>query len=596
MLALHGTGVSSGICLGTAYVLRRAKLEIPQYNVPKPLVKNEVKRFRQAVTDARQQLKKVLDHIPSNAPSETGSFIETHLLIMDDKLISEAPIAGIRKHKYNAEWALSIQGEELGEIFKRMDDPYLRSRGVDVDQVVERILRNLVLPHEADEETSLGAGHVLIANDLTPADTVLLKHNRIKAFVTDQGGPISHTAILARSLGIPAIVSTHHATRFIRSETELIVDGKRGVLIVNPDESIQKEYRKRQRQISRLKSELEELRQAEAVTQDGQTISLQANIELAADVKAANRASAEGIGLYRTEFLFMNRERSPSEEEQYRAYSKVVKIMKGLPVTIRTLDLGADKQVDGGTATGPVINNPALGLRAVRLCLQDPMLFRPQLRAILRAAAHGPVRIMIPMLSSLSELTRVLELIGETKQELRSEGKSFGSKVPIGGMIEVPAAAIAADLFAPNLDFLSIGTNDLIQYTLAIDRVNDAVNYLYDPLHLSVLRLIEFVINAGKKAGIPVAMCGEMAGDVRYTRLLLGLGLTEFSMHPSTLLEVKKIIRETRTQTLKRFSRKVMSTHDIQKLHELVDNQNEVMETSKVPRKSTRKKNKKRLS
>jgi len=576
MLALHGTGVSSGISIGKAYVLRRAQISVPEYNVPKALVEKEVERFQHAIDSSREQLELVHKHIPANAPAEAGSFIETHLLILADKLIAEAPIENIRKHKRNAEWALSIQGQELGRIFEQMDDPYLRNRRTDVDQVVERIMRNLVMPLDVGQEESVEAGQIIVANDLTPADTVLLKHNRIKAFVTDLGGPISHTAILARSLGIPAIVSIHSATQYIRNGEELIVDGKRGVLIISPDKSVQKEYRKRQREIARLKKEVESLRKAKSVTSDGRQIHLLANIELAADVKAAIRASAEGIGLYRTEFLYMNREQPPSEDEQFRTYRKVIKAMEGRPVTIRTFDLGADKQVDGGAGAGPVTINPALGLRAVRLCLSDPGLFRPQLRAILRAAVHGSVRMMIPMLSSQSELMRVLELIEDLKQELRAEGRPFDPDVPVGGMIEVPAAAIAADLFAPHLDFLSIGTNDLIQYTLAIDRVDDAVNYLYDPLHPSVLRLIATTINAGRAAGIPVAMCGEMAGDVRYTRLLVGLGLTQFSMHPATLLEIKKIIRESSAEELEELARAVMSTHDIRQLHELVDNANEV--------------------
>ncbi|KPK12545.1 MAG: phosphoenolpyruvate-protein phosphotransferase [Acidithiobacillales bacterium SG8_45] len=576
MLALHGTGVSSGISIGKAYVLRRAQISVPEYNVPKALVEKEVERFQHAIDSSREQLELVHKHIPANAPAEAGSFIETHLLILADKLIAEAPIESIRKHKRNAEWALSIQGQELGRIFEQMDDPYLRNRRTDVDQVVERIMRNLVMPLDVGQEESVEAGQIIVANDLTPADTVLLKHNRIKAFVTDLGGPISHTAILARSLGIPAIVSIHSATQYIRNGEELIVDGKRGVLIISPDKSVQKEYRKRQREIARLKKEVESLRKAKSVTSDGRQIHLLANIELAADVKAAIRASAEGIGLYRTEFLYMNREQPPSEDEQFRTYRKVIKAMEGRPVTIRTFDLGADKQVDGGAGAGPVTINPALGLRAVRLCLSDPGLFRPQLRAILRAAVHGSVRMMIPMLSSQSELMRVLELIEDLKQELRAEGRPFDPDVPVGGMIEVPAAAIAADLFAPHLDFLSIGTNDLIQYTLAIDRVDDAVNYLYDPLHPSVLRLIATTINAGRAAGIPVAMCGEMAGDVRYTRLLVGLGLTQFSMHPATLLEIKKIIRESSAEELEELARAVMSTHDIRQLHELVDNANEV--------------------
>jgi phosphotransferase system enzyme I (PtsI) len=454
-----------------------------------------------------------------------------------------------------------------------MTDPYLRNKKVDVHQVMERILRNLLLA-ESDQHARVRGGEIVVANDLTPADTVILKHQRIRAFVTNLGGPISHTAILARSLGIPAVVSVHGATRYIRHGENLIVDGKRGVLIVNPDRRAIAEYRRLAQEIVRRRRELNRLRLSRAVTRDGARVELLANIELPADVRAATQANAMGIGLYRTEFLFMNRQGSPGEEEQYRAYVRVVKAMRDKPVTIRTLDLGADKQVDGAREAAHVAVNPALGLRAVRLCLNDPTLFRPQLRAILRASAHGKVRLMIPMLSSQEEMFQTLDLIEEVKAELKREGVRFNPRLPIGGMIEVPAAAVSADLFAPYLDFFSIGTNDLIQYTLAIDRVDDAVNYLYDPLHPSVLRLIRLTIEAGRKARIPVAMCGEMAGDPRYTRLLLGLGLAEFSMHPATLLQIKRIVRASRMRDLTRAAREVMAQAETRKIHGLVDGLN----------------------
>jgi len=370
------------------------------------------------------------------------------------------------------------------------------------------------------------------------------------------------------------VVTVHSATRYIRNGDEVIVDGDCGVLLAEPAESILAEYRKRQKEIIKQRKELENLRTSRSVTRDGHQVKLFANIELPADIKAAQRASADGIGLYRTEFLYMNRRDLPSEEEQFRNYIKVVKAIGKKPITIRTLDLGADKQVDGGRAGPQVIANPAMGLRAIRLCLHDTTLFRPQLRAILRTSAYGNVRIMIPMLSSLDELFRVLDLIEETKSELKRKKTKFNPKIPVGGMIEVPAAAISVDLFAPYLDFLSLGTNDLIQYTLAVDRVDDTVNYLYDPLHPSVLRLISMTIVAGKKARIPVAMCGEMAGDKRYTRLLLGMGLTEFSMHPASLLEVKKIVRGGSFSQLRRFARGVLQARDVGVLHKMVDTGN----------------------
>lgn len=573
MLALHGTGVSDGIAIGRAYVLQRDLPEIPEYTVASHQIDAEIERLNQAVVAARRQLRAIREHIPASAPAEAASFLDAHLLILDDKMLVPSAADTVRHERRNAEWALRVQSERLSEIFEKMDDAYLRNKRVDVNQVVERILRNLLMPG-FDEHEKIAPGEIVVATDLTPADTVMLKHNRVRAFVTSLGGPISHTAILARSLGIPAIVSVHNATRYVRPGEELIVDGKRGVLIVGPDKRVVAEYRRRQKQIARERRALNRLRTSPAVTRDRHAVTLLANIELPADTKAAVKAGAQGIGLYRTEFLFMNRPSPPTEEEQFRAYVKVVRALPGKPVTIRTLDLGADKQVDGGREGRTVTVNPALGLRAVRLCLHDTTLFRPQLRAILRASAYGRVRLMIPMLSSHEELFRVLTLVDETKAELRRAGEKFNPRIPIGGMIEVPAAAVAADLFAPYLDFFSIGTNDLIQYTLAIDRVDDAVNYLYDPLHPSVLRLIALTIGAGSKARIPVAMCGEMAGDPRYTRLLLGFGLHEFSMHPATLLEIKKIVRGSRFRALRQFSQRVMRLRDTQAVHDTVDRLN----------------------
>jgi phosphotransferase system enzyme I (PtsI) len=573
MFALHGTGVSDGIAIGRAFLLEQELPEIPEYQIAPERLDAEIARFKRAVDQARVQLRRIRENIPASAPAEVASFLDAHLLILQDKMICEAPLELIRRRRRNAEWALKTQGEQLVEMFERMDDPYLRNKKEDVRQVIDRILRSLLIA-ETDEHERPSAGEIVVANDLTPADTVILKHQRIRAFVTNLGGPISHTAILARSLGIPAVVAVHGATRYVRHGEELIVDGKRGVLIIAPDRTVAAEYRRLKQDIVRRKQELNRLRRSAAVTRDRKTIELLANIELPADVKAAQAAGAGGIGLYRTEFLFMNREGPPSEEEQFRAYARVVKAMRGRPVTVRTLDLGADKQVDGGRAAAHVAVNPALGLRAVRLCLQDTALFRPQLRAILRASAHGSVRMMIPMLSSQEELFQVLDLIEEIKSALKRERIKFNARIPVGGMIEVPAAAVSADLFAPYLDFFSIGTNDLIQYTLAIDRVDDAVNYLYDPLHPSVLRLIALTIQAGRKARIPVAMCGEMAGDPHYTRLLLGLGLSEFSMHPATLLAVKRIVRASRLKDLSRFARDVLSQHETRRVHELVDTLN----------------------
>jgi phosphotransferase system enzyme I (PtsI) len=574
MLTLYGTGVAKGITIGRAYVLHRERPEVPEYVLPPNLIEDEVARFQTAIADARRQLTRVRTHVPEGAPPEMESFIDTHLLILHDRMISEAPIAAIRRDQMNAEWALKLEAERLAHVFEQMEDPYLRNKKTDVEQVVDRVLRNLLRPKEDehDQITEALAGQIVIANDLTPADTVLLKSNGVAAFVTNLGGPISHTAILAKSLGIPAVVAAHNATRYVKSGEELIVDGKLGAVIVAPQPSIIGEYRQRQKDIAFLRRDLDALRASPSVTRDGFEVALMANIELPEDMRAVTKMGAAGIGLYRTEFLFMNRAEPPGEEEQFIAYAKVVKALNGKPCTIRTLDLGADKRADGGQALPGT--NPALGMRAVRLCLHDAPLFIAQLRAILRTSALGPVRIMIPMLSSLDEVIQVLDLVADVKRTLVREGKAHDANIAVGGMVEVPAAAIAADLFARRLDFLSIGTNDLIQYTLAIDRVDDAVSYLYDPLHPAVVRLIGMTIRAGRAAGIPVAMCGEMAGDARYTRLLLGLGLTEFSMHPTALLEVKRIVRESNRGELTRIADTALTEQDPGALHAAVDRMN----------------------
>ena len=574
MLALHGKGVSSGIAIGRAYVLKRERLKIPEYVIPAAFVEDEVQRFLEAVETTRQELSDIRDHIPPDAPVEAASFLDTHLLILNDTMVSDAPIKDIRDNQWNAEFALKTQSDRLIAVFEGMEDPYLRNKKIDVAQVVERVLRNLLNPdgHEAELIPDELDGCVVVANDLAPADTVTLKNKGIVAFVTNLGGPISHTAILSRSLGIPAIVAVHGATRYIDNNDVLIVDGKRGILFVAPDTIVISEYERRARKIERLQRELKALRTSEAISRDGVTVQLLANIELPEDMAGVHQALASGIGLYRTEFLFMNRKTPPDEEEQFAAYVKVIRELPGQPVTIRTLDLGADKHADIDLPTTAV--NPALGLRAVRLCLQEVGLFKVQLRAILRASAFGTVRLMIPMLSNIDEIARVVELVREVQEELLRTGVDFDTDIPIGGMIEVPAAAVSADLFAAHLDFLSIGTNDLIQYTLAIDRVDDTVNYLYDPLHPSVLRLIAMTIDAADKQGIPVAMCGEMAGDTRYTRLLLGLGLREFSMHPSALLEIKKIVRESAIADLKQQSAQVMAARDPRAVQMLVERMN----------------------
>lgn len=546
MLSLFGTGIGRHLGIGRAVVLGEPARGVSRYLLAGKQVEPEVDRLRSAVEEARATLKQIRQSLPANAPPETGAFIDVHLLMLKDPIISSAPIDTIRDQRTNAEWALKINADTLISFFDRIEDPYLRSKKNDVNQVVDRVLHVLQRTSNA-VDGQLGddlADQIIVAKDLTPADTVTLCHRHMAGFVTRLGGPISHTAILARSLHVPAVVGLHSAIDYIKNDDLLVVDSTNDTVLVAPEEILLEEMRQRRDTALAQYTSLKSLRSQKAQTRDGCMVRLLANIELPEDVDTLNDAGADGVGLYRTEFLFMNADRPPNEAEQHQAYCKVLAHSPG-PVAIRTLDLGADKQVDGGRSDGQNTINPALGLRAIRLCLSEPELFKPQLRAILRAATTGEASIMIPMLSNLSELDQALAIINEVKHELERDDVAFQPNVPVGGMIEVPAAAIAADLFAQKLDFLSIGTNDLIQYTLAIDRIDDEVHYLYDPLHPAVLRLIHQVIRAGQNTGIPVSMCGEMAGNTEYTRLLLGLGLREFSMESSRLLEIKKRIRES---------------------------------------------------
>jgi len=573
--SLHGIGVSRGYAIGRTYLLQRNQMEIAEYAIPDAIIEDEIRRFLASLDVARQQLQAIRLQIPPTAPGDLTAFIDTHLLMLQDATFTEVPVQLIRSRKCNAEWALKIQRDSLVQIFDQMDDPYLRTRKDDVDHIVRRVQRILVTedpagaanPDYTEPAPSWLEGRVIVADDLTPADTILMQHQGVQAFVTEYGGPLSHTAILARSLGIPAVVGARNARAWLGHDEPVIVDGRQGAILVGLDERILRYYRHKQQLERREQRELGKLKGKPAITRDGLTIGLYANIEQPEDATAVRDVAADGVGLYRTEFLFMNRTETPDEEEHLASYLHVIKVLDGIPVTIRTADLGADKQVDGGRG-GSVSTNPALGLRAIRMCLKDLAMFRPQLRAILRASAYGPVRMMIPMLSAIQEVFQVLRLVAETRQELRDRGLAFDEKLPIGGMIEVPAAAVCAPQFARYLDFLSIGTNDLIQYTLAIDRVDDEINYLYDPLHPAVLMLIHNTIRAGHKAGIPVSLCGEMAGDPRYTRLLLGLGLTEFSMHPTGLLEIKRAVQDSHVGELREAVRHLLRTTDAEKYAE----------------------------
>jgi phosphoenolpyruvate-protein phosphotransferase (PTS system enzyme I) len=569
-LWLSGIGVSRGIAIARVQKLHGGDLEAPEYALEAADLETEVARFLAAVERARAQLAEVRAQIPAGTPGDIAAFIDTHLLMVEDRSIRDTTVATIREQRINAEAALRRARDGLIAVFEQMDDAYLRTRKDDVEHVCGRILRILLkserqLPTRSEQGESM----IVVADDITPADIILLAQQNVAAFVTEYGGPLSHTAILARSLGIPAIVGLRDARRLLSEGEWTIVDGEAGHLLAGPDAEAIAFYRNKQAAQLAYRAGLVRLKGEAAESRDGQRCRLLANIELAADAAMAAENGAAGVGLYRTEFLYMNRASLPSEDEQYEAYAGILAAVDG-PVTIRTLDLGADKQVDSGRQQGPTPNNPALGLRAIRLCLREPALFRTQIRALLRASRHGRMQIMLPMISSLQEFRQASALIDATRAELLREGQVLADDVPVGAMIEVPAAAISAPILARQARFFSIGTNDLIQYTLAIDRVDDEVNYLYDPLHPAVLSLIHRTIEAGAAAGIPVAMCGEMAGDPRYTRLLLGLGLTDFSMHPANVLEVKRMIREADVGRLREQVQRLLRSTDPVEMQQLL--------------------------
>ncbi|HEY8887236.1 MAG TPA: phosphoenolpyruvate--protein phosphotransferase [Gallionella sp.] len=569
---LHGISVSNGIAIGYAHLISHTSLDVEHYVLPKKFIDEEIARFDTALLATRNEFSSMRSNRPTYAAAEFDAFLELHQMILDDPLLSIAPREMIANEQCNAEWALKVQTETLVAQFDEFEDTYLRERQTDVTQVAERLLKQLLgqpghLPPSARHDVET----ILVAHDLSPADLIQFKPHQYAAFITDVGGATSHTAIVARSLNTPCVVGLHHARQLIREDDLLILDGEQGVLIVNPDKLILDEYKLRQSAWELERKKLKRLRTARANTLDGTVVELYANIEKPEDIAEVKANGATGIGLFRSEFLFLNRDNLPDEEEQFEAYRAVAAGMEGQPVTIRTFDLGGDKQLSG---IKRVANNPALGLRAIRFCLSEPQLFRTQMRALLRATHYGNVKILIPMLSSASELNQTLHFIAATKQNLDDEGVPYDREVKIGGMIEIPAAALALNVFARKLDFLSIGTNDLIQYTLAIDRTDEEVAHLYDPLHPAVLHLLSHVISTSNKLGVPISVCGEMAGELAYTRLLLGFGLREFSMFSAQVPNVKQRVLTTSLLEIAPFTQKILRSDDPMKIRELLDRLN----------------------
>ncbi|MBC7513073.1 MAG: phosphoenolpyruvate--protein phosphotransferase [Herminiimonas sp.] len=572
---LHGIPVSRGIAIGRAHLLAPAALEVKHYLIEEQQVEAEVARLQDAIATVHRELQAIWSGLPKDSPAELGAFIDVHVLILSDPMIAETPLNIIRSRHYNAEWALVTQIDELSAQFDEIGDTYLRERKADIQQVGERVLKVLTgtataLPSLAGDSAS--ARLIVVAHDISPADMLQFRDRAFSGFVTDLGGQNSHTAIVARSLDIPAAVGMFNASALIAQDDWVIIDGDAGIVIVDPAATVLDQYRERQARQQRDRKKLGKLKKTPSITRDGTAVTLLANIEFPDDCAAALEGGAHGVGLFRSEFLFMNRtgavNRLPSEDEQFESYRKAVVAMKGRPVTIRTLDIGADKPFDVAEQTAL---NPALGLRAIRYCLAEPQMFLAQLRAILRASAFGPIKLLIPMLSHAFEIDQTLTMLAQAKAQLTAARKNFDPAIKVGAMIEIPAAALTLPLFIKRLDFLSIGTNDLIQYTLAIDRVDHEVAHLYSPLHPAILYLLSTTIALGAKAGVPVSVCGEMAGDTKLTRLLLGMGLREFSMHPAQLLAVKQEILGCDLAQITPYTRKILRMMEPAAISEAVE-------------------------
>ncbi|WP_297723827.1 phosphoenolpyruvate--protein phosphotransferase [Limnohabitans sp. Rim8] len=573
--SIHGLAVARGIAIGRAVLVASSRLDVAHYFITPAQIPTEIERLRQARDAVVQELQRLQHDMPKDAPHELAALLDVHLMLLQDELLAKSVKHWIEDRLYNAEWALTSQLEVIARQFDEMEDPYLRERKADLEQVTERVLHCMkggVSPiaqtrptSRPQQELQLGdtmdVPLVLVAHDLSPADMIQFKQSVFVGFVTDVGGKTSHTAIVARSMDIPAVVGARTASQLVRQDDWVIIDGDAGVIIVDPSPIILAEYAFKQRQGDLERERLTRLRHTPAITMDGQKIELLANIEMPEDTKAAMQVGAVGVGLFRSEFLFMGRQgHLPDEEEQFDAYRRAVEGMAGLPVTIRTVDVGADKPLDEARHDAAHLN-PALGLRAIRWSLADPAMFLNQLRAILRAAAHGQVNLLIPMLAHASEIRQTVALVEQAQRDLDQRGLAYGA-VRLGAMIEIPAAALSLRLFLKHFDYLSIGTNDLIQYTLAIDRADESVAHLYDPLHPAVLKLVADTITECQRQGKGVSVCGEMAGDVTMTRLLLGLGLRSFSMHPSQVLAVKQQILRSDTAKLKIWAQRILESED----------------------------------